>query len=48
MQSVTLESETWGIRGKVDYVRYRDGGLVAFEHKRGRSCGDEAWESDRI
>lgn len=47
-QSVTLESETWGIKGKVDYVRYRDGGLVAFEHKRGRSCGDEAWESDRI
>ena len=47
-QSVTLESETWGIKGKVDYVRYRDGGLLAFEHKRGRSCGDEAWESDRI
>ncbi|MFZ5697724.1 MAG: type I-MYXAN CRISPR-associated endonuclease Cas1 [Pseudomonadota bacterium] len=47
-QSVTLESEIWGIKGKVDYVRYRDGGLVAFEHKRGRSCGDEAWESDRI
>ncbi len=21
---------------------------MAFEHKRGRSCGDEAWESDRI
>lgn len=47
-QSVTLENEPWGIKGKVDYVRYRDGGLVAFEHKRGRSCGDEAWESDRI
>lgn len=47
-QSVMLESETWGIKGKVDYVRYRDGGLVAFEHKRGRSRGDEAWESDRI
>lgn len=47
-QSLTLESETWGIKGKVDYVRYRDGGLVAFEHKRGRSCGDEAWESDKL
>lgn len=47
-QSVTLESETWGTKGKVDYVRYRDGRLVAFEHKRGRSRGDEAWESDRI
>lgn len=47
-QSVTLESEIWGLKGKVDYVRYRDGGVVAFEHKRGRSCGDEAWESDRL
>lgn len=47
-QSLTLESEPWGIRGKVDYVRYREGGLVAFEHKRGRSCGDEAWASDRL
>lgn len=47
-QSVQLESETWGIKGKVDYVRYRDGGVVAFEHKRGRSCGDDAWESDRL
>lgn len=47
-QSVQLESETWGLKGKVDYVRYRDGGVVAFEHKRGRSCGDEAWESDRL
>ena len=47
-QSVQLESESWGLKGKVDYVRYRDGGVVAFEHKRGRSCGDEAWESDRL
>lgn len=47
-ESLTLESETWGIRGKVDFVRYRDGGLVAFEHKRGRSRDDEAWPSDRL
>lgn len=47
-ESQTLESETWGIKGKVDYVRYRDGGLVAYEHKRGRSMGDEAWPSDRL
>ena len=46
--SVTLESETWGIKGKVDYVRYRDGGIVAYEHKRGRSKGNEAWDSDRV
>ncbi|MBI2799035.1 MAG: Dna2/Cas4 domain-containing protein [Gammaproteobacteria bacterium] len=27
-QSVQLESDTWGLKGKVDYVRYRDGGLM--------------------
>jgi CRISPR-associated protein Cas1 len=46
--STLLESETLGIRGKVDFVRQRDGRLVAFEHKRGRSNGEEAWPSDRI
>ncbi len=46
--SATLESEQWGLRGKVDYVRYRDGKLIPFEHKRGRSRGDDAWESDRL
>lgn len=46
--SVTLESAVWGIKGKLDYLRYRDGALVPFEHKRGRSKGDEAWESDRL
>jgi CRISP-associated protein Cas1 len=47
-QSLILESETWGLKGKVDYLRYRDGALVAYEHKRGRSKGDEAWGSDRL
>ncbi|MFO1352413.1 MAG: type I-MYXAN CRISPR-associated endonuclease Cas1 [Gammaproteobacteria bacterium] len=47
-QEIELESETWGLKGKVDYVRYRDGELVAYEHKRGRSKGDEAWDSDRL
>jgi CRISPR-associated protein Cas1 len=32
-QSVTLESEAWGLKGRVDYLRYRDGGLVAYEHR---------------
>jgi CRISPR-associated protein Cas1 len=48
LTSVTLESASWGIKGKVDYLRYRDGHLVPYEHKRGRSKGGEAWESDRI
>jgi CRISPR-associated protein Cas1 len=47
-QSVTLESEAWGLKGRVDYLRYRDGGLVVYEHKRGRSKGHAAWESDRL
>ena len=45
---LTLESLTWGIRGKVDYLRYRDGALVPYEHKRGRSRGEDAWASDRL
>src|SRR3954454_4720289 len=36
-QSVTLESERWGLRGKADYVRHRDGSVVVFEHKKGRA-----------
>lgn len=48
LASATLESPAWGLKGKVDYVRYRDGQIVPFEHKRGRSKGDEAWESDRL
>jgi CRISP-associated protein Cas1 len=46
--SLTLESERWGLMGKVDYVRYRDGAICPYEHKRGRSRGDEAWASDRL
>jgi CRISPR-associated protein Cas1 len=46
--SVTLESEALGIKGKMDYVRYRDGAICPYEHKRGRSCGDQAWASDRL
>ena len=45
-QSLELASEAWGIRGKVDFARYRDGKLVAIEHKKGRSKGDAAWETD--
>ena len=45
-QSLELASEAWGIRGKVDFARYRDGKLVAVEHKKGRSKGDAAWETD--
>ena len=47
-RSLELASDNWGIRGKVDFARYRDGQLVAIEHKKGRSRGDEAWETDKL
>lgn len=52
-RSVELGSASWGVYGKADAVRRRDGRWVAYEHKRGRCRrGDdkrpEAWPSDRI
>ena len=46
-------ASAWGLVGKVDAVRRRDGAWVAIEHKRGRCRRDEqgrpqAWPSDRI
>ena len=52
-RSVEVASERWGLFGKVDALRRRDGVWVAIEHKRGRCRrGDdnspEPWPSDRI
>ena len=47
-QSLELANDAWGIRGKVDFARYRDGQLVAIEHKRGRSKGNTAWDTDKL
>ena len=50
--SLVLESETLGLRGKIDCLRRRDGQLVPYEHKRGRAAkgasGPDAWPSDRL
>lgn len=51
--SLTLESETLGIRGRLDAIRRRDGSLFPVEHKRGRSMrGSDgqpaAWDTDEI
>jgi CRISPR-associated protein Cas1 len=48
-----LESERWGLTGKIDCVRRRDGMIVPYEHKRGRSARSregvaETWPSDRL
>jgi len=53
LRSFDVSSETWGLIGKVDAVRKRDGAWVAYEHKKGRCRrGDDkeplAWPSDRI
>ncbi len=52
-EDLFLESESLGLRGRVDALRTREGQTVPYEHKRGRSHRDEnkqpqAWESDRI
>jgi CRISP-associated protein Cas1 len=50
--SLVLESEKLGLKGKVDCLRRRNGQLIPYEHKRGRSRkgedGAEAWPSDRL
>lgn len=52
-RSVEVASETWGLVGKVDAARKRNGAWIAYEHKRGRCRrGDSKevlpWPSDRI
>jgi len=52
-RSLEVSSERWGLFGKVDAVRRRDGAWVAIEHKRGRCRRDgdghpQPWRSDRI
>lgn len=48
-----LESEKFGLVGKIDCIRRRDGHIIPYEHKRGRSARDaegkaETWASDRL
>ena len=40
-RSFQVSSETWGLTGKADAVRKRDGQWIAYEHKKGR-CRREA------
>ncbi len=47
--TLELANDKLGIRGKVDYVRRKNGRLVVYEHKKGRSKGGkDAWPSDRL
>lgn len=54
-RSFEVSSDSLGLFGKVDAARVRDGGWVAYEHKKGRckrtSSNDKtpmAWPSDRL
>jgi CRISPR-associated protein Cas1 len=51
-ERLTTESAALGLRGELDCLRRRDGSLIPYEHKKGRSCkgegGPEAWDSDRL
>ncbi|MGI8542459.1 MAG: type I-MYXAN CRISPR-associated endonuclease Cas1 [Aridibacter sp.] len=51
--SLGFQSEKFDLIGKVDCIRRRDGQIIPYEHKRGRSARDadgkpEAWASDRL
>ncbi len=51
--SLGFQSEKYDLIGKVDCIRRRDGQIIPYEHKRGRSARDsegkpEAWASDRL
>ena len=52
MHSLDVSSEKIGLRGKVDCIRRREGGLIPYEHKRGRCLrrdGEaDVWPSDKI
>jgi len=53
VKSFEVASEKWGLKGKVDGVRKRDGKWIVREHKRGRCRrGREKevlpWDSDRL
>src|SRR5881394_723972 len=50
--TLNLESERLGLVGRVDCIRRRDGQIIPYEHKRGRSArshdnAPDAWPSDR-
>jgi CRISP-associated protein Cas1 len=52
-EELFLTSEEYGIRGRVDALRTRDGETIPYEHKRGRCHRDEnkqpqPWESDKL
>ena len=51
--NLSFESETYGLIGRVDCIRKRDGQVIPYEHKRGKAARSsegkpEAWASDRL
>ncbi|MBD3266774.1 type I-MYXAN CRISPR-associated endonuclease Cas1 [bacterium] len=48
VETLSLEDEELGLIGKMDAIRNRDGLVFPYEHKRGRSKDDCAWEPDEV
>lgn len=51
--NLSFESEQYGLIGKVDCIRKRDGNIIPYEHKRGKSARSmdgkpDVWASDRL
>lgn len=51
--NLSFESEKFGLIGKVDCIRKRDGEIIPYEHKRGKAARSidkkaETWASDRL
>lgn len=51
--NLSFESEKFGLIGRVDCVRKRDGQVIPYEHKRGKAARSgegkaETWASDRL
>lgn len=52
-ENLSLESESLGLRGKVDAIKTKQGKLIPYEHKRGHCFRNDdesagAWASDRV
>lgn len=50
--TIEIQDEELGLKGKTDCVRYRDGGLIPYEHKRGKPHTidgmHQAWPADSL
>ena len=48
VEPLELHDDELGLHGKVDALRRRDGTVIVYEHKRGKSASGDAWGSDLL